>query len=171
MPESVPALFNTIRRVVDEFGGPPELASALCTEIGEEFLAAVYDQARESFQLDEQPHGRLGMTEVEASLRWCPHVREHTPVGKGTKDVAIGNRYLDSNGQDDYTNPAGCRCIGSMCLAWRWTDPQRGYCGLAGRPTYQPINEPRRVPHRSPLGRPTASEQVDLYDVDQKGGT
>jgi hypothetical protein len=93
MPESVPALFNTIRRVVDEFGGPPELASALCTEIGEEFLAAVYDQARESFQLDEQPHGRLGMTEVEASLRWCPHVREHTPVGKGTKDVAIGNRY------------------------------------------------------------------------------
>lgn len=30
-------------------------------------------------------------------------------------------------------------CLGSMCMAWRWTseldgDQRKGYCGLAGRP-------------------------------------
>jgi hypothetical protein len=88
--------------------------------------------------------------------------REVTPTGKGKKDAAIGNRYLDGDGQDDYANPAGCRCIGSMCLAWRWSDDLRGYCGLAGPVTYQPVGEPRRIPNRAPLRRPHESLARDL---------
>ena len=49
-------------------------------------------------------------------------------------------------------------------MSWRWLDPTRGYCGMAGRPTYQPLGEPRRLPNRTPLERPTASEQRDLFD-------
>jgi hypothetical protein len=45
-------IFNTIRRVVDEFGGTPELASALCTEMGEEFIAAVHAQVHESYRAE-----------------------------------------------------------------------------------------------------------------------
>ena len=25
-------------------------------------------------------------------------------------------------------------CIENNCMAWRWWDEERGYCGLAGRP-------------------------------------
>ena len=96
-------------------------------------------------------------------MRWCPHVREVTPTGKGAKDVAIGNRFIDKNGSE-YANPAGCCCIGSVCMSWRWSDDIRGFCGLAGRPTHQPIGEPRRLPNRTPLERPTPSEQIDLFD-------
>jgi hypothetical protein len=162
MSRLAPALFNTIRRVVDEFGSTPELASALCTEVGDEFLAAVHNQVREQTG-DEPAPRRLGHTELEAHMRWCSFAREVTPVGKGPKDAAIGNRYLDRNGSE-YANPAGCACIASYCMSWRWLDDLRGHCGLAGQPTFQPMREPRQFVNRTPLERPTASEQVDLFD-------
>ena len=96
-------------------------------------------------------------------MRWCPHVREVTPVGKGAKDAQIGNRYIDKNGSE-YGNPSGCCCIGSVCMMWQWFDDLRGHCGLAGKPTFQPIGEPRRLVNRTPLERPPASERVDLDD-------
>ena len=156
------ALFNTIRAVVNEFGGADELANALVDRIGDDFLDALQDQQSE--YRDDNPPRRLGHTELEAAMRWCPHVREVTPAGKGRKDAAIGNRYRDDDGTE-YANPAGCCCIGSVCMAWHWLDATRGYCGLAGKPTYQPLGEPRPLTNRTPLERPTASEQIDLFDV------
>jgi hypothetical protein len=155
-------LFSLIRDVVDEFGGSDRLANELCDRVGEQFLDAVTDQARE--YREEDPSRRLGMTELEAAMRWCPFSCEVVDLGK--KDHELGNRYLDSDGSD-YANPAGSRCIGSICLMWRWSDPFRGYCGLAGRPSYRPLGEPRRLPNRTPLPRPSASEQADLFDDEQ----
>jgi hypothetical protein len=158
------AIYNTIRSVVSEYGGGDKLADELCARLGDEILDAVNAQVSEQYRDDDPPPRRgLGLTEVEAAMRWCPHAREATAAGKA-KDVAIGNRYLDRERQDDYANPAGCRCIGSYCNAWRWLDDIRGYCGLAGRPHFQPVGEPRRLPNRTPLSRPTASEQRDLFD-------
>jgi len=158
-----PAIYNTIRNVVSEYGGGDNLADELCARLGDEFLDAVADQVSEQWR-DDPPLRRLGHTEIEAAMRWCPHVREATAAGKA-KDIAIGNRYLDREGQD-YANPAGCRCIASQCMAWQWLDSIRGYCGLAERPRFQPVGEPRRFPNRTPLPRPTASEQRDLFDDD-----
>jgi hypothetical protein len=157
-------IFNDIRNTVSEHGGSPALADELCTRVGDEIEDAVGERFSQQFREDDPPPRRLGWTELEAAMRWCPHAREHTPVGKGTKDVAIGNRYLDQNGQDDYTNPAGARCIGSMCMSWRWHDALRGYCGLAGEPRFQPLGEPPRLPNRHPLQRPSESLARELFD-------
>jgi len=162
MSTPTPALFNLIRDVVDRHGKADELANDLCDQVGELWSDAVIDRDRE-YRDDVTPARRLGHTELEAVMRWCPHVREVTPVGKGPKDVAIGNRYIDRDGES-YGNPAGCCCIASYCMAWRWLDDLRGYCGLTERPRFQPVSEPRRLPHRTPLPRPTASEQRDLFD-------
>jgi hypothetical protein len=160
----VPTVFNTIHRIIDGHGIDDNVVDQLCTEVSELVNEAVHDAVRE--HIDESVPAprpqRLGMTENQAALRWCPFAREVIEVG-AKKTHGIGNRYLGS-GEDDYANPAGCRCIGSMCLAWRWSDETRGYCGLAGPVIYQPVGEPRRVPNRRPLARPTASEQHDLFD-------
>src|SRR5262245_41761077 len=157
-----PAIFNTIRDLVSKHGGSNELANELCDRVGDDFLDAVDAQFAEQYPEEDPPH-RLGHTELEAAMRWRPFAREVTPVGKNRKDAAIGNRYVDGDGTE-YNNPSGCACSGSYCMQWRWTDSLRGYCGLAGRPHFQPINEPRRFPNRKPLARPTASEQLDLFD-------
>jgi hypothetical protein len=107
----------------------------------------------------------LGHTELEAAMRWCPHVREVTPAGKGPKDAQVGNRYIDRDGSA-YNNPAGCACVASYCMQWRWLDDSRSYCGVSGRPTFQPLREPRRLANRTPLERPTTGEQRDLFDLD-----
>lgn len=64
--------------------------------------------------------------------KWCPFVRFHA---EGSN--AVSNR---DEGIDD-GNPGTSRCIGAVCMAWRWnehkTDDARthhGYCGLAGKP-------------------------------------
>jgi hypothetical protein len=158
---STPALFNLIRNVVDEFGGSDRLANELCDRVGDQFLDAVSSQVSEQYRDDELPR-RLGHTELEAVMRWCPFVREVTSAGK-SRNAAIGNRFTDRNG-GEYGNPAGCCCVGSYCMSWRWIDDLRGYCGLAERPRFQPAGEPRRLPNRTPLPRPTASEQRDLFD-------
>ena len=100
-------IYNSIRTVVDTHGGGEALARALCDVVGDEIAAATQDAL--SGYREDPPPSRLGHTELEAALRWCPQAREVTPVGKGPKDVAIGNRYLDKNGCE-YANPAGCSC-------------------------------------------------------------
>jgi hypothetical protein len=69
------------------------------------------------------------MTEKQASKKWCPMYR----LSAGSPDTSRDNRTGT--------------CIGSSCMAWRWTEPlvdgpnsyqsepkPEGYCGLAGRP-------------------------------------
>lgn len=73
------------------------------------------------------------MTEAEAKARWCPFAN-----CSNHGDASSGNRSWD--GVPD--NPA-VRCIGSRCMAWRWsqgigiegdTHKPAGYCGMAGKP-------------------------------------
>ena len=74
------------------------------------------------------------MTEKKAAECWCPFSR--APANGIHGDVVL-NR--DSDGTAD----TGSLCMGSRCMAWRWTfrnevggkthgGPGTGYCGLAG---------------------------------------
>ncbi len=80
----------------------------------------------------------MSMTEKEASKRWCPFSRR---AANEPRDVT----YNRSRG--NVIIPRNCHCIGSECIAWRWTEPlidgpdsyqsepkPTGYCGLAGPP-------------------------------------
>jgi hypothetical protein len=163
----VPTVFTTIRRLTDGLGIDENVVDQLCTEVGELLNEAVSDAVRE--HVDEGASAprppRFGMTEAQAAMRWCPMARE---VVGPKKSHGIGNRYL-GDGADDYANPAGSRCIGAMCLCWRWDGEQRGHCGLAGPVIYQPPGEPRRIPHRTPLSRPPESLAHDLELTDDNG--
>lgn len=72
-------------------------------------------------------------TQEDAAKKWCPFVRT-------VSNSVIGNR--DNPNDSTLTNfDTASRCIGSACMAWRWSkksDPRdgdaRGYCGLAGQP-------------------------------------
>lgn len=82
------------------------------------------------------------MIEEEAKTKWCPAAR-------------VGVRWMDSQAEtlSDLTAIAVNRganaterasCIGSACMAWRWSYPPeeaagnrngpQGYCGMAGKP-------------------------------------
>jgi hypothetical protein len=121
-------------------------------------------------ELPDPPEDRRGYTEAEAAQRWCPFAREVTPVGKSKKDAAIGNRY--ETAKDDFTNPAGCRCIASHCMAWRFISVDRGYCGLASAVLHMPANEPRHLHNRMPPPRepPQEPDLFDLYAADSCRG-
>jgi hypothetical protein len=165
MSRSVLALFNTVRTVLGENGVSDTIADALIARVGDDLLNAVDDPARESFQIDDPPRP-VGMTETQASMRWCPMAREI--VANGTnRNVGIGNRYQAEGG--DYANPAGCRCIASGCMFWRWANARLGYCGLAGTITYQPANEPRNPVNRTPLERPNPGLAHNLLDKSEDG--
>ncbi len=77
----------------------------------------------------------MSLTETEARNKWCPFVR--IAAGTDTTGGTTINRRVSAAGIDDY-----CKCIASDCMAWQWvreprnfgTEPDRGYCGLAGRP-------------------------------------
>lgn len=78
-------------------------------------------------------------TEEEAKEKWCPFARQ---VVGDAQAAASGNRDLNCGGPLAVHD--GNRCIGSRCMAWRWSEglypkdsfmggePSRGYCGLAG---------------------------------------
>lgn len=87
----------------------------------------------------------MNLTEDEAKQRWCPFAQ----VGFGTRLPGVINRLQitdqDSSGQTVESGkvviPAGAKCLGSACMAWRPqifqgpTDreaPPMGSCGLAG---------------------------------------
>jgi len=159
MTTTLPANFtSTIHRVIAGLGVDGKVVDQLCAEVGELLNEAVNDAVRE--HVDEGASAlrsqRLGLTENQAAMRWCPMVREVIDEAH-----AVGNRYQDISG-DSCANPVGSRCIGSMCLSWRWDSERRGHCGLAGPITYQPLGEPRRIPDRTPLPRPHESLAQDL---------
>lgn len=155
-------------------GNQDDLVAAICEVVSDEVDAAVRDQLDETLhridvpveppELPEPaPEGRHGYTEAEAAQRWCPFAREATPVGKSKKDAAIGNRYTTT--KDDFTNPAGCRCIASHCMSWRWESEATGHCGLSGPIGYMPADEPRRLANRVPPSRdPTPDLFADVAD-------
>lgn len=68
----------------------------------------------------------MRVTEAEALTKWCPFTRE---------GITARERVVDGK-----PGPDASRCIGSRCMAWRWSeyatptgdDPRRGFCGLAG---------------------------------------
>ncbi len=83
------------------------------------------------------------MTEQEAKTKWCPFARV------GSEQSGLGSLNREAKYNDAV---AHARCIGSACMAWRWTERRtpagqnpaggsfnaygedRGYCGLAGKP-------------------------------------
>ena len=86
------------------------------------------------------------MTEEEAKQKWCPFANVYVAY-QGTG--ASGNRGLsDTSTAQDWKGKA--LCIGSACMAWRWSDRVKsynpeyqrplnageitGHCGLAGKP-------------------------------------
>lgn len=79
------------------------------------------------------------MTEEEAKKKACCG-----PVGSG---VATGQcQWVESDDVEYVVMWPTRNCMGSACMAWRWVhnwDGERdmgpsedGYCGLAGRPSY-----------------------------------
>lgn len=58
------------------------------------------------------------MTEEEAKKKWCPHARFKFSA---LSDCPASNR---DDGSDGCKNPflrSGTRCLGSECMAWRWS--------------------------------------------------
>ena len=93
------------------------------------------------------------LTEDEAKERWCPFARY------SHDNAPASNRWNQMEPPEEpyALKPVACRCIGSVCMAWRWgqkrnpdwdplnnglhspaayvVDTERGFCGLAGRPS------------------------------------
>jgi hypothetical protein len=152
-------LYQKIADTVRAHSGTEALIEDIWSRVSDDAEGTVSHRVDELRNQDPAVDAPPGYTEIEAAQRWCPFTREVTPVGNGKKDVAIGNRFLTA--RDDYTNPAGCRCVASHCMAWRWTSVDRGGCGLAGPFVLMPAGEPRRLPNRVPPARETIP---DLFD-------
>ncbi len=86
------------------------------------------------------------MNEEEAKTKWCPAVRVTAPDMGSEAGLVSVNRYESSDDGGEWNH---CLCIGSACMAWRWTNKAgtkedgspayysgawQGFCGLAGKP-------------------------------------
>ena len=94
-------------------------------------------------------------TEEQARKLWCPMVRYLATFrgADGKLEAAVGyNRGAQDSGM------SSARCVASECAMWRWAkdadwisradkefqrsgkriEPERGYCGLAGKPEFAP---------------------------------
>ena len=75
------------------------------------------------------------VTEKEAKLRWCPHVR-----AANDQNYPAENRTCAEGKVLRTTPPLDWdRCIASECMMWRWestinymSSEGKGFCGLAG---------------------------------------
>jgi hypothetical protein len=85
----------------------------------------------------------MALTEKQAKRKWCPFTRVIHTAG----DVPLpANRFSDGQ------RATATRCIASDCMMWRWTGsaPERGYCGLAGRPEVLELHDQDRSELDSP---------------------
>lgn len=100
------------------------------------------------------------MTEEDAKTKWCPFARvipgfiQDGEMFSNPAGIPAHNR-IQERGTDTPTWHGAMSCIGSECMAWRWTTYEReeglimkptgpysargtkeheGYCGLAGKP-------------------------------------
>jgi len=66
------------------------------------------------------------ITEDEAETKWCPLANAH------------GDSMLRGVKRDADRNWQHTLCIGSACMAWRWSKEDEaiasGYCGAFGQP-------------------------------------
>lgn len=68
------------------------------------------------------------MTEDEAKAKWCPLARvwdigmDRAPVSFNRVEYGINRLEV----------PDSALCLGSGCMAWRWTGKETGFCGIAG---------------------------------------
>lgn len=73
------------------------------------------------------------MTEDEAKLLWCPEAR--VSLYHRSTDANRMVRYGSGEGSEDHQAfLKETRCLGSGCMAWRWSNRATGYCGKAGKP-------------------------------------
>ena len=74
------------------------------------------------------------MTEDEALTKWCPHARIANRDLDAEPAPPAYNRLSFGEGAFDASDYATTLCVGSHCMAWRWTGYAEisGYCGLAG---------------------------------------
>lgn len=99
-------------------------------------------------------------TENEASERWCPFariVREEGSTFDNPKGVLIGGVNRDALGtraEGSYVFPHSCRCIGSKCMAWRWSG-----IGLADFASFR--GQPSMVFIRVPWTHAPDKESID----------
>lgn len=111
------------------------------------------------------------LTEKEAKEKWCPHVRIAVLAGHGG---AACNTH-----PDPYID-ADCRCAGSRCAMWRWSEPRkarRAYTCDDTTATTDPGNRPGAVPadwcfepHDAAEGDPAAwVEPEDQANLRRRG--
>lgn len=81
------------------------------------------------------------VTEEQAKEKWCPFARVLLPVHQVGNRISTFHmevaRKSDPRDFEHYQRQvADCNCIGSRCMAWRFTSRfgGEGYCGLAGMP-------------------------------------
>ena len=72
------------------------------------------------------------LTEAEARLKWCPYAR-----GENWNDFRDAQRSFTANRSQSGDSLGSCRCIASVCMAWRIDEEglgeSRGHCGAFGR--------------------------------------
>ncbi len=74
------------------------------------------------------------MTEDEAKTKWCPAYRFSAAISPAGDRDGCDNRRSEDKPETQ------AKCIGSACMAWRWSarntvgmrdSAKRGHCGLA----------------------------------------
>jgi hypothetical protein len=69
------------------------------------------------------------MTEAEARTKWCPFARVFVLIDEGP---AVNRARAGAPPSEQADMQERTRCIASGCMAWRWSVPSSGFCGLAG---------------------------------------
>jgi hypothetical protein len=83
------------------------------------------------------------LTEEEAKAKRCQEGFPGNAVADGKyRDGAASTHWTTRSGDEGGAFTSPTYCLGSGCMAWRWTtrDGQtktdNGYCGKAGRPEH-----------------------------------
>lgn len=74
-------------------------------------------------------------TEKQAREKWCPFTRVSLYHRSTNANRMV--RYGEGTQSEDFLAfQTATNCIGSECMAWRWSRTLRelGHCGLVGKP-------------------------------------
>lgn len=102
------------------------------------------------------------ISERQAAKRWCPFAMNALieQSGTGSSTAVSVNRGHDLDN----------KCLGSMCMAWRWVDGKRelGYCGLASASVALPAAS--RSAEAAGISADVVSELDASVEADGAGG-